>query len=127
MQPGILGNDPGLSEILTGRSIMAFADPAAMGQADYAAAADLARPVLGNGLDTMGKGVARNGLLLSDLELTKESHAQLKTYSETQLADIETVDVYEATTKLQALETQLQATYSLTAQLRQLTLTNYLR
>ena len=127
VQPGILGNDAGLRDVLTGLSIIAFADHAAMGQADYTTAVDLARPVLATGLDTMRKGVARNGLLLSDLELTKESHEQLKTYSETQLADLEHVDVYEATTKLQALETQLQATYSLTARLRELTLTNYLR
>lgn len=127
VQSAVLANDPAFRDVLAGLSVMAFADPTIIGSANYTAAADIARTTMATGSDQMDRAVARNGMLRAEFETTKEGHDRVKNYAETQLGSIENVDVYEAVTKLQALQTQLEATYSITAQLRQLTLTNYLR
>jgi flagellar hook-associated protein 3 FlgL len=45
----------------------------------------------------------------------------------TQIATYENVDPYEAATRMTALQTQLQASYSVTARLAELTIMNYIR
>ena len=44
----------------------------------------------------------------------------------TQINNLETVDPYEASTRVTTLLTQLQTSYSLTARVQQLTILNYL-
>ncbi len=122
----VLANDPGLRDLLTAFGTLAVADPDAIGAEAYAELVDRVGATLHRGLAATRDATGRNGLLRLDLETAKESHAQVQLYLEEQLIDLEQVDLFDAVTKLQALQTQLEATYQVTAQLRRLTLTAYL-
>ena len=57
---------------------------------------------------------------------TKESHVQQKDLLLTEVANVEDVDVNEVAVRITTLQTQLQASYSVTAITQQLNLANYL-
>lgn len=125
--PVVRANDPGLRDVLSNLFALSSVDPAAVGDDVYKSIVGRANVGLATASGDVGKAVARNGLLRADFEVTKDSHSQVKAYTDTQLGNIEQVDVFAATTRLQALQSQLEATYTITAQLHQLTLTNYIR
>ena len=60
------------------------------------------------------------------VENATERLENLSRVHQTQLSELEGVDPYEAATRLTNLETQLRASYEITAQLNSLSLLNYL-
>jgi flagellar hook-associated protein 3 FlgL len=62
----------------------------------------------------------------SRIEDVKLAHEQDKNVLQTTISDVENVDINEAAVKLTALETQINASYAVTAKLQQLSLVNFL-
>lgn len=84
-------------------------------------------------INAAGQGIAGIDLQRGHLGLSqarvKEADANLdaqRTIMETHLSDLVSVDPYEASTRVKNMETLLQAAYSLTAKLHQLSLVNFL-
>ncbi|NIR61558.1 MAG: flagellar biosynthesis protein FlgL, partial [Gammaproteobacteria bacterium] len=61
------------------------------------------------------------------LEQAKTQHAEQKLYMEEVIADIENVDIAEATARITADQVQLEASFAVTARLSQLNLIDFLR
>lgn len=70
--------------------------------------------------------IADNGRYQAVLENQLNQHKELRTQAGKALGDIETVDPYEAITRLQQLQSNLETSYRVTSELRKLTLANYL-
>lgn len=84
-------------------------------------------------IDAIGQGIAGIDLQRGKLGLSqarvKEADANLdaqRTIIETHLSDLVSVDPYEASSRVKNLETMLEAAYSLTSRLHQLSLVNFL-
>jgi flagellin-like hook-associated protein FlgL len=56
----------------------------------------------------------------------KEAHSETLTLLESQILDVEDVDSYEAVSRFQTLQSQLQASYQTTSLIRNLSLTNFI-
>jgi flagellin-like hook-associated protein FlgL len=79
--------------------------------------------VAGGGLKSL---IGEIGVKEETLVSVKAHHESFKTLTNNQLVDIEGVDMYEASTRLSAYETQLQASYQVTNRLQQLSLVNFM-
>ncbi|HCX68832.1 MAG TPA: hypothetical protein DHK64_15220, partial [Rhodobiaceae bacterium] len=70
--------------------------------------------------------VTNLGLASATLENTQNRHDATMATANEILGDIQNADPYEVGVKLNTLETQLQASYQVTAMLSQLSLVNYI-
>ena len=70
---------------------------------------------------------AKLGVVTKDLNTTQTALTASQTTYGTLIDDVENTDVAAATIKLQSLETQLQASYSIMANVQNLSLVNYLK
>ena len=66
------------------------------------------------------------GAAQNSVSTANDSMATQLTLLQTQSSDLDGVDSYALTTKVSALQTQIQASYELTAKLQQMSLVNYL-
>jgi flagellar hook-associated protein 3 FlgL len=66
------------------------------------------------------------GTVQQELTNTDTTHQNTQTTLQTQLGNVENVDVAQATTQLQLLQTQLQASYKVISEVSQLSLVSYL-
>jgi len=121
----VKANDPAFKDVLRGLAVIAAAGSAAPSQyRDEALAAAGAHALDGaTALNDVGAriGIEQQRIGAAATRLDAEEVALSSAYD----AKVG-VDSYEAASRLQALENQLQASYLLTARLSQLTLTNYL-
>jgi flagellin-like hook-associated protein FlgL len=131
----ITGDDPAFRTTL--RSLLMLAclpapqndpvTPPDVNRTDWDAVANAA----GNDLTTALTGIDNlqlaNGRVQQLLEQTEQSHDAALTIIQTQINDIEQVDLVEASARITQLRTQLEASYAVTADLRELSLINYLR
>ena len=71
--------------------------------------------------------VTNLGLAASTLSHTQDRHDATMATANEILGDIQNADAYEVGVKLTTLQTQLQASYQVTAMLSELSLVNYMR
>jgi flagellar hook-associated protein 3 FlgL len=70
---------------------------------------------------------ARIGFNQQIVEKTQTQLNDLSLVQRTQISNYESVDPYEAITRMNSLETQLQASYQVSSRLSSLSILNYLR
>ena len=90
-------------------------------------ALNAAGSLLSNGLGELQQLILKNGRNQKQVEDQNALHTQSLTLMTTQIDDIENVDLADASTRLTQLRTQLAASYSITGDLKDLSLVNYLR
>lgn len=69
---------------------------------------------------------AANGIVRQTLETVDQQHAQVTVAMKTNIADLEDADIYETINRIAMIKSQLEASYMMTAQLREMSLVNYL-
>ena len=86
----------------------------------------MARNLLTSAISSLIDLQASVGLVQSDInDATNQMSLQMNILS-TQIGNLESVNPYEITTRVTDLQTQIETSYSLTAQLQQLSLVKYL-
>lgn len=123
---GIQANDPALRDLMQGLYMLAAVDTSALPLDAYQPYMQAAVDKVSAGLDGVREATAQLGLQRAQVDETAERHhAQQKILTD-QLNDLESVDPYEASTRLSQLEAQIEATSNATARIARLRLTNYL-
>jgi flagellar hook-associated protein 3 FlgL len=101
--------------------------PPDVNRTDWDAVANEAGSMLTGALTDIENLQLANGRVQQLLEQTEQSHDAALTIIQTQINDIEQVDLVEASARMTQLRTQLEASYAVTADLRELSLIHYLR
>lgn len=123
---GVQANDPMFKNILKGLAILATSDVSDIQDPEaYEAWMAEAVNALGTGLNEALGTSATIGFNQQILETTQRSLDAISLVQRTQISDYESVDPYEAATRLTSLETQLQASYSVSARLSRLTILSH--
>lgn len=124
---GVQANDEPFRDIIKGLSMLAATDVSEISSMDvYASYMDRVVDVLGGATTKALTVSAEIGFRQQAVELAQRRLDALTMVYESQVADLENVDPYEAATRMQSLETQLRATYEVTSQMGNLSLLNYL-
>jgi flagellin-like hook-associated protein FlgL len=82
--------------------------------------------MLTQGLSAVNAMVTNNGEVQQQLVNAANEHTDTKNIMQTEFGTLTDANLAEVATKLSGLQTQLSAVYSITAQLRNLTLIQYL-
>lgn len=124
---GVQANDAGFRDVIKGLAMLAAVDPAGIDDpAAYAAWVGKAVDSLTGGNAALLDAETRLGAQSGQIETaTARMEARIDIY-QSRVLDLEGVDSYEAATRISLLETQLQATYAVTARLSQLSFLNYM-
>ncbi len=124
---GARANDEPFREALKGLAMLAVTDVSKMDDAAYATWMDRVVTSLTKGQEGILQTSARVGFNQQVVETTQTQLTDLSLVRRTQISDYESVDPYEAITRMQSLETQLQASYQVSARLSGMSILNYLR
>ena len=135
VQVGLLANQNTLSlstgtgttgsytrDILQGLATLANLGSSAAPQTDAATA----RNLLNSAITALGNEQGALGQIQSGLKARQTTLASTQTAIASQLSNVQEVDAAATLTKVQALQTQLQASYQLIAGMKSLSLTNFL-
>jgi flagellar hook-associated protein 3 FlgL len=130
----IVGNDPAITNMLQGMYTIAaldppVADPAtlpAINRTDFDATVTAAATQMYSGVGGIQNLIAKNGLNQTQIDNASTRHEATLTVVKSQINDIESVDLADASAKITQLRTQLEASFQLTAQLQSLSLVKYL-
>lgn len=124
---GVQANDPAFRDTIKGLAMLAVADVSQIeDEATYARWMEAVNDALSGGVQGVLSTAASIGF---NQQVVAKAQTQLDDISlvqRTQIGNYENVDPYEAAAMVSSLETQLQASYSVTARLSQLTLLNFL-
>ncbi|MEI4485525.1 flagellin [Frigidibacter sp. MR17.14] len=124
---GIQANDSAILDTLRGLAMFATMDVTTITDSDaYAAWVGDAINTLSSGISGVDQSRATLGNQQNLVETQTARHQQLSDLYNNRILDLEGVDPYEAATRVSALQTQIEATYAVTAQLQQLSILNYL-
>ncbi len=124
---GLQANDRPFREVYKGLAMLSAFDVTEISDPDvYRAWMDEVTSVLGDATLDVLTVSSEVGFRQQIVETTQRRLEATSTVNVTQLAQLEEVDIYEATTRLTALEVQLRTSYEVTAQLNSLSLLNYL-
>ncbi len=123
---GMRGDDPAFRDLLVGLYAAAGISINATNEDGCDALAQLAADQIGTSIDKVQALAARLGTQQKILDDKKDALGKYDDFLERQLGNIENADYAESITQLTMLQTQLQSTFQITAQMRQLTLTNFL-
>lgn len=127
LQYGIQANDQGFRDILKGLSMLATADVSQI--TDNAAYKEWMDRVIGALTIGQEGALAASSTIGFNQQVVETAKARLEDITivqQTQIANFETVDPYEAITRMTNLETQLQASYQVSARLSSLSIINVL-
>lgn len=124
---GVQANDPAFRKVIQGLAMLASTDPAQIADPEaYATwvgkAVDLLSAGNGDLLDTE-TGLGAQVGQVEDANTRMQDRMDLY---KSRILDLEGVDSYEAATRISLLETQIQASYAVTARLSQLSFLNYM-
>lgn len=123
---GIRGDDQAFKDLLTGLYAAAGITISATNEDGADQLAQLAADQIGTAIDKVQALAAKLGTQQKILDDKKVALGKYDDFLERQLGTIENADYAESITQLTMLQTQLQASFQITAQMRQLTLTNFL-
>jgi len=127
LEYGVQANDDGFRDMLKGLAMLAVTDVSAIeNQEVYARWMEEVNDALSGGLEGGLQTSADIGFNQQVVETTQGRLGDLSLVQTTQISNYEGADPYEAATMVEALQTQLQASYSVTARLASLSLLNYL-
>lgn len=124
---GVQANDPAIRNILKGLTMLSSVDPSKISDpAAYKAWMNSVVSALSDGVAGATDIQAQLGNQQKLVADTATHQGDLKSVYSSRINAFESVDPYEAASRLTALQTQLQATYAATAQIGKLSILNYL-
>jgi flagellar hook-associated protein 3 FlgL len=124
---GVQANDDAFKGLYKGLAMLASVDVSKFQDENtYKVWMQSAADALSSGISKALTTSTRMGFYLQIIEDTKIRQADLSFIYKTRINNFESVDPYEAATRVKSLETQLQASYSISARLSNLTILNYL-
>jgi flagellin-like hook-associated protein FlgL len=131
----ITGDDPAFTSSLESLLMLATlpppqddpVTPPAINRADWDAISNNAGTNLTASVTGIDNLQLANGRVQHLLDQTEQNHDAALTIIQTQINDIEQVDLVDASARMTQLRTQLESSYAVTADLRDLSLVNYLR
>ena len=125
---GVQGNDLPFREAMRGLAMLASVDVSQISdQATYQAWMQEAVDTLASASEGVLKITTDVGFQQEVVETATERLEDISIIQKLQIARLENVDVYEVSAQIASLEAQLQASYSVTARLGELSILNYLR
>jgi len=125
---GIQANDPEFRNVLKGLFMMASIDVTTINDPDaYKAWVGESVKSISNGIDNIIVTETKLGGHQREIVQAIEIQEDKRTVFNNRIVAMEHVDLFEAQTRMTALEVQMQATFSTTAKLARLTFLDYLR
>lgn len=124
--PSINGTGSAINDVLRSLTVMANSTGAMASNPDFRALIKDASSTLTSAATTLTAEAGQIGLTQNTLTTVAASHASLKSALTTQLAGFTEVDMASTISKLQAVGTQLQASYNVLSIARGLNLASYL-
>jgi flagellar hook-associated protein 3 FlgL len=124
---GIQANDPAFTDLLRGLSMLAATDPTDIADPEaYRVWVGSAVSAVSMGITGLIEAEARLGGQQQTLDQTLRMQRERDTLFNSQVLSLEGVDPYEAATRLTNLQTQLEATYTVTSRLSRLSFLNFM-
>jgi flagellar hook-associated protein 3 FlgL len=131
----ITASDPAFQTLLQGLYTLAAlpqpsgptAAPPALSDSQFDATASAAASTISQGLSQLSSLTEKNGRNEQFLTDERNTHDATLTVLQTQIDDIEQVNIADASTRLTQLRTQLEASFRITASLSGLTLVDFLK
>lgn len=128
LQYGVQANDEPMREAMRGLSMLATIDVSKItDEATYQAWMDEAVNTLASAAEGVLKMATDVGFQQQVVETANTRLKDVSVIQQLQIARLENVDTYEVAAKISSLEAQLNASYSVTARLGQLSILNYMR
>ncbi|MGC9370105.1 MAG: flagellin [Paracoccaceae bacterium] len=124
---GVQANDKPFTDLLRGLSMLAGLDPNGIADPEaYRTWVGAAVDAVSSGLEGLIETEARLGGQQEVLEETIEAQHSRNDLYNSQILSLEGVDPYEAASRMSQLQTQLEATYAVTARLSKLSFLNFM-
>ena len=122
----VKADDPAIQQVMQGLSIIANLQYDPAHPTEFWNVYNGAKAMIDQGARGVTNLDSKVGLVQKQLEQTDTTHQLTQNTLEIQLGDVEHVDIAQATTQLQLLQTQLQASYKVVSMVNQLSLVNFL-
>jgi flagellar hook-associated protein 3 FlgL len=119
-------NDPGVRKLASVYTMLADLGVENLNDQAFQTVVDTAIRVVGEGIQDMAKLQANLGIVQERVEVANERMSLQIDIITTHIGTLESVDPYEASTRLSTLMTQIETSYALTARIQRLSLLNYL-
>lgn len=127
LEHGVQANDPAFTDLLRGLSMLAATDATNIADPEaYRAWVGEAVNAVSAGVSGLIEAESRLGSQQQTVAQTLEMQRDRHTLFNSQVMALEGVDPYEAATRLNQLQTQLEATYAVTARLSRLSFLNFM-
>lgn len=124
---GVQTNDEGFRELMKGLAMLATTDPDEItDKATYNAWIGAVSDALSTGVSAVLAAETRTGSMQKLVEDANDRLSAKREVLSLHISDLETVDPYEAATRLTTAETLIQASYAVTARLSQLSFLNFM-
>ncbi len=124
---GVQANDQAFRDVIQGLAMLASTDPAQIDDPEaYRTWVGAATDKLSSGNTGLLDAETLLGAQAAQIEETNTRMQDRIDLYQSRILDLEGVDSYEAATRITLLETQLQASYAVTARLSQLSFLNYM-
>ncbi|WP_226627497.1 flagellin [Alloyangia pacifica] len=124
---GVQANDESFRQVLKGLAMLVAQDPADIGDSEaYTTWMGAAVEALSEGMTGLLDAELRVSNVASRLETENEQIADRAVLYKTRLLDLDGVDAYEAASNVTSLQAQLEASYTVTSRLSQLSFLNYM-
>lgn len=121
-------SDQSFQDVMNGLSLMAnLSNNANIPEAEFWKIYNGAADLLNSGAKALDQNVSKVGLLQKQVDELGVMHTDSVNHMKEYLSGVEDVDMNTAITRLQALQTQMQASYQTISVLKDLSLVNYLR
>lgn len=124
--PGIAGTGSAINDIMRSLSLIANSTGAIAANPDFAALMKNASTTLTSARQTLSEEGGQIGLTQASMTAAAAAQASLKTILDKQLSGLTDADMASAISKLQAVNTQLQASYKILSLVRSLNLASFL-
>lgn len=125
-ETSVSANRSGFQKLAQAYTVIAEFGGGNLGAAATAAVRSTAQRLISAGMADLTAAQAGVGVTQAAITQSNSTMATQMDLMTTSLGDLENVDPYEASTRVSNLQTQVQASYQLTAQLHNMTLLNYL-
>jgi flagellar hook-associated protein 3 FlgL len=119
-------NQPGFQQLAEAYAMLSEFGGSQLSQSAQQAVATTASSLVSNALTSLTQTEAVVGTAQSQITDANKSMSSQMTILQTQIGNLDNVDQYQVATQVNALTTQIQTAYQLTAQLQQLSLAKYL-
>jgi flagellar hook-associated protein 3 FlgL len=126
LQTSTNANQPGFQQLAQGYALLNEFTGSSINPAALQVVANQASGLISQALTSLTTTEATIGAVQQSVTDSNTSMAAQMTILQTQIGNLDNVNLYQTTTQVSSLTTQIQTAYSLTAELQKLSLVNYL-